>query len=72
MSNVAVVGAPTPTTWGMRKIVEWFYSAEKVAREHAQAAWERGELWRCLCPSCCKVRDLPLMPVVDPIDDHTW
>jgi hypothetical protein len=56
----------------MKKIIEWFYSAEKVAREHAQAAWKRGELWRCLCPRCEKVRGLPRIPVVDPIDDHTW
>jgi hypothetical protein len=67
-----VVGAPTPTTEDVSKIIEWFYSADKVALEHAQAAWKRGELWRCVCPACEKVRDMPRMPAVDPIDDHTW
>lgn len=62
----------TPTTAVMNKIIEWFCGAEKIAHEHAQAAWERGELWRCQCPACEKVRDMPLMPAVDPIDDHTW
>jgi hypothetical protein len=52
--------------------VEWFYSAEKVARQHAQAAWDRGELWKCVCPSCEKMRGLPRMAAVDSIDDHTW
>jgi hypothetical protein len=54
------------------KLLRIFYSPKEIANQHAAAAWERGEKWECVCPSCQEIRDLPKIPCVEPIDDHTY
>ena len=58
----------------MTRLIERFLfgSPEEIATQHAQAEWERGEKWECICPACQKVRDMPRIPCVEAIDDHTY
>jgi hypothetical protein len=59
-------------SFNVPNVIEHFRSPEEVAQEHAEAAWGRGELWKCQCPHCQIVRDLPRIPAVAPEDDSTW